>query len=211
MKLQTIKLIGIMLILCVFLGIMSAAARPQSDCVPVEPTSEPTAAPTEPLTEPPTEPEDDKWAERAAEYPVATQVWLYMKNEFGWSDIICAGVIGNLMAECGGCWTSDLNWRSNHSGGLGMVQWIGGRRKQIIQYYGEQPTVEEQLTFMYNELYGLNGVTKQVTNKQLDAIMNAKTPEECAFAFASYYERCAEKHRPPRRGYARTAYEYFVD
>ena len=149
-------------------------------------------------------------AEVIEEYPVARQVWNYMKDEFGWSDIVCAGVIGNLMAECGGCWTADLDWQVNTGHGMGMVQWIDGRKSQLIQYYGENPTVEEQLQFMYDELYGLNGVRKQVTDWQLDQIMNAETPEDCAYAFASYYERCAYQYRYPRRGYARTAYEYFV-
>lgn len=63
---------------------------------------------------------------------------------------------------------------------------------------------------MYDELYGLNEVTKQVTSSQLKKIMEATTPEDCAFAFASYYERCSEQYRSSRRAYARTAYEYFV-
>lgn len=151
-----------------------------------------------------------KWEIRSSEYPVATQVWLYMKNEFGWNDIVCAGIMGNLMAECGGCWTSDLKWDINKSSGLGMIQWIGGRKQQIISIYGSNPSIEDQLNFMKDELYGTNGVTKQVTDWQLDKIMNASTPEECAFAFATYFERCSENHRAPRRGYAKTAYEYFV-
>ena len=150
-------------------------------------------------------------AEAWEEYPVATEAWLYMKNEFGWNDIVCAGIIGNLMAECGGCWTQDLDWAINTVHGMGVVQWIGGRQKQLIEYYGDTPSIIDQLNFMRDELYGLNGVTKQVTDSQLDKIMNAETPEDCAFAFATYYERCAEQHRYPRRGYARKAYEYFVD
>ena len=151
-----------------------------------------------------------KWEKRAAEYPVATRVWRYMKEEFGWSDTVCAGIMGNLMAECGGCWTSDLNYSVNSKNGLGMVQWIGSRRKQLVRHYGENPTVEEQLKFMYDELYGTNGVTRQVSKSQFNKIMNASSPEECAMAFATYYERCAEQHRSPRKGYARTAYKYFV-
>ena len=151
-----------------------------------------------------------KWELRAAEYPVATKAWLYMKNELGYSDIVCAGIIGNLMAECGGCWTQDLNWQINTKHGMGMVQWIGGRRNQLINLYGNNPSVTDQLNFMHDELFGLNGVTKQVTDSQLDKIMNAATPEDCAYYFACYYERCGEQHRYPRKGYARTAYEYFV-
>ena len=155
--------------------------------------------------------EEHRWKVRAEEYPVATQAWLYMKNELGYSDIVCAGIMGNLMAECGGCWTSDLHYNVSSSSGYGMIQWLGGRKNQLFSIYGNNPTVEEQLEFMNNELYGTNGVTKQVTDAQLNEIMNASTPGECAYAFASYFERCAQKHRAPRRGYAETAYEYFVD
>lgn len=155
--------------------------------------------------------EQYKWEVRAAEYPVATEAWLYMKNEFGWSDTVCAGIIGNLMAECGGCWTKDLDWSVDTQHGLGMIQWIGGRRSQLIKLYGNNPNVKEQLNFMKDELFGTNGVKRQVTDSQLDKIMNASSPEDCAFAFATYFERCAEQHRYPRRGYARTAYEYFVN
>ena len=150
------------------------------------------------------------WEKCAAEYPAATEVWLYMKNEFGWSDIVCAGIVGNMMAECGGCWSSDLDWDINASHGLGMIQWIGGRRREIISIYGKNPSIEEQLLFMRDELYGTNGVTKQVQDWQLEKIMNAETPEDCAYYFAHYFERCNDEHKPPRRGYARRAYNYFV-
>ena len=154
--------------------------------------------------------EQRKWEERAAEYPVATEAWLYMKNELGFSDTVCAGIMGNMMAECGGCWTSDLDWDASGSSGYGMIQWLGGRKRQLFNIYGSKPSVENQLDFMKNELYGTNGVTKQVTDSQLNKIMNAESPEECAFAFATYFERCGEEHRSIRREYARRAYEYFV-
>lgn len=154
--------------------------------------------------------EEENWRTRAKEYPVATQVWLYMKNELGFSDIVCAGIMGNMMAECGGCWTSDLDWDVSSSSGYGMIQWLGGRRNQLFSIYGNTPSVENQLDFMFDELYGTDGVTKQVTDSQLDKIMNASNPEDCAYAFACYYERCGEGHRWVRRDYARRAYEYFV-
>lgn len=155
--------------------------------------------------------EKHKWEVRASEYPVATQVWLYMKNELGYSDIVCAGIMGNMMAECGGCWTSDLNWETGKlSGPYGMIQWLGERKQQLFSIYGKNPSIEDQLNFMHNELYGTDGVTWQVQQWQLDKIMNASSPEECAFAFATYFERCGEEHRAPRRGYAKRAYEYFV-
>ena len=154
--------------------------------------------------------EEENWRVRAGEYPVATQAWLYMKNEFGFSDIVCAGIMGNMMAECGGCWTSDLDWNISSYSGYGMIQWLGGRKQQLFSIYGSNPSIENQLNFVKDELYGTNGVTKQVTDSQLDKIINAETPEDCAYAFACYYERCGEGHRWVRRDYARRAYEYFV-
>lgn len=151
------------------------------------------------------------WETRAQEFPVATEVWLYMKNEFGWNDIVCAGIMGNLMAECGGCWTHDLNWQDDGNQSFGLAQWTKGRRAAIFAKYGSLPTVKEQLEFMRDEMYGTNGVTKQLFKEEyLDTIMNAATPEGCAYAFAQYFERCNERHWAPRKGYARTAYEYFV-
>lgn len=151
-----------------------------------------------------------KWEVRASEYPVATQVWLYMKEEFGWSNTVCAGIMGNMMAECGGCWTSDLDWDVSSSSGYGMIQWLGGRKQQLFNIYGSSPSIEDQLNFMKDELFGTNGVTKQVTDSQLDKIINADNPEDCAYAFACYFERCGKDHRWVRRDYARRAYEYFV-
>lgn len=148
------------------------------------------------------------WEPRMEEYPVATQAWLYMKS-LGWSDIVCAGIMGNLMLETGGG-TLYLDWDSNGSSGYGLIQWIGGRRSLIKSIYGEFPTVENQIQFVHDELYGANGVRKQVTASQLNAIMGAETPEDCAYAFACYYERCSVQHRGVRRTYARRAYEYFV-
>jgi hypothetical protein len=133
-----------------------------------------------------------------------------MKEEFGWNDTVCAGIMGNMMAECGGCWTSDLDWDVSSSSGYGMIQWLGGRKQQLFNIYGSSPSIEDQLNFMKDELYGTNGVTKQVTDSQLDQIMNADSPEDCAYAFACYFERCGEGNRWVRRDYARRAYDYFV-
>ena len=150
---------------------------------------------------------EEKWAKRAEEYPIATYVWLYMKNNFGWSDVVCAGVMGNIMGEIG----RDMKFEKwNHKIPYGMFQWLGGRRKDIHRIYGEEPTIDEQLEFMFDELYGTDGVRKQVTNKQRDAILNGKTPEEVAMAFCRYFERPGGTGLC-RKGYARKAYEYFKD
>lgn len=154
--------------------------------------------------------EEAKWQKRYEEYPIATEAWIAMKAQ-GWSDTVCAGIMGNLMAETGGAGSLHLDWDSNGSNGYGLVQWIGDRRSTIINRCGTYPSIKEQVQFIHDELYGANGVHRQVTESQLNAIMNAETPEECAYAFACYYERCAESVRYMRKGFARKAYEYFVN
>lgn len=153
--------------------------------------------------------ENLQWSSKYNQYPVATTAWIYMTEELGWSEVVAAGIIGNMMAECGGQ-TLKLDWNINSINGYGLIQWTGGRRTTITEKYGETPTVVEQIEFVKDELYGLNGVTQQVTDKQLKAIMGAETPEDCAFAFASYYERCHADYRAFRSRLARTAYNYFT-
>lgn len=153
--------------------------------------------------------EDARWKRRYEEYDTATEVWVSMKA-LGWNDIVCAGIMGNLIAETGGPYSLKLDWDSNTSSGYGLVQWTDARRAAIKEKYGEFPTVKEQVQFIHDELYGANGVTMQVSDSELNAIMNAETPEDCAYAFACYYERCNEEYRDMRRDYARWAYNYFV-
>ena len=151
--------------------------------------------------------EKAKWAKRAEEYPNATRIWLYMKNNFGWSDEVCAGVIGNIMGEIG----RDMKFEKwNHDKPYGMFQWLGQRRKDIHKIYGEEPSIEEQLEFMYDELYGTDGVRKQVKDWQREKILTSETPEDAAMAFCRYFERPGGTGLC-RKGYARTAYEYFTN
>lgn len=157
-----------------------------------------------------TEKEEAKWQEKAAKYPEATRVWRYMKEEFGWNDELCAGIMGNIMAEIGGG-TLDFsrwNWNANT---FGMIQWLGSRKKAIKAKYGEIATIEQQLDFMKDEMFGENGVRQQLSKNQLNAIINGKSPEAIAYDFARYFERCSPGSYAPRRGYARKAYNFFVD
>lgn len=152
------------------------------------------------------------WNAKREEYPVATEVWLYMKNEFGWNDIVCAGIMGNIMAEIGGGTLNFDNWNANGSSGYGMIQWISSRRRQLKSIYGEYPTPEQQLEFMYDEMHGTDGVTNQLyISGSLDRIMNATTPGDAAYYFAIYFERCADWAVTVRPGYARIAYDYFTN
>ena len=146
------------------------------------------------------------------EYPEAQLIWNTMIS-WGWTPETCAGIIGNMMAEIGGGTLNLSNWNSNGGCGYGLIQWTGGRRSTLKSRYGSYPTIEQQLIFMRDELFGTNNTRQQVSSNVLNKIMNTngnETPESIAFCFASNYERCAKQYRAKRQGYARIAYEYFM-
>ena len=149
------------------------------------------------------------WQKRYEEYPIATEVWLYMENIFGWEPQVCAGVMGNIMAEIGGGTLDFSDWH-HEEGPYGMCQWLGGRKKSIKEIYGEKVSVEQQLDFMYDELYGRNGVRQQVTDAQREKILSAKTPQKAAKYFCIWFER-PNGGSGARERFAKIAYEYFVD
>lgn len=148
------------------------------------------------------------WAQKEKQYPEATRVWRYMKENFEWSNEVCAGVMGNIMAEIGGGTLDFSNW--NHSSPYGMFQWLGSRKIEIKKIYGEEPTIEEQLEFMYDELYGTDGVTLQVKDWQRKKILNAKSTTKAARYFSIWFERPVSKKTGAREAYAKMAYEYFT-
>ena len=147
------------------------------------------------------------------EYPEAQLIWDTMIS-WGWTAETCAGIIGNMMAEIGGGTLNLSNWNSNGGCGYGLIQWTSNRRSILKSRYGSYPTIEQQLIFMRDELFGINNTRQQVSSSVLDKIMNTngnETPESIAFCFASNYERCASRYRARRQGYARIAYEYFMN
>lgn len=151
--------------------------------------------------------EAHKWEVRASEYPTATKVWLYMKD-LGWSDAVCAGIMGNLMAEVGGQ-TLNIDHTLYSSGGLyyGMCQWHG-------RYYGQihgaglteqcdflRDTIKKELnTYGYIYRSGMN----------YENFLNLTSPSEVALCFAKSYERCGSGSYNVRQSNAEKAYNYFV-
>lgn len=148
----------------------------------------------------------------SGEYPEARLIWNTMRS-WGWSPETCAGIIGNMMAEIGGGTLNLSNWNSSGGCGYGLIQWTSGRASAIRGRYGQYPNIAEQLTFMKDELFGTNNVRKQVSDSALSIILNKdgnQTPESVAMCFATYYERCGQAYRARRQGFARTAYNYFM-
>ena len=65
------------------------------------------------------------WLEKYDEYPYATYIWLFLTRGAGYSDIVAAGILGNIMAEVGGG-TLNIRYWLYGNGDLnyyGMCQW----------------------------------------------------------------------------------------
>lgn len=150
------------------------------------------------------------WSEKAGEYPVATQVWRYMKEELGWNDYVCAGVIGNMMAEVGGQTLNLQPFLYGHSGGgyYGICQWSGRYYPSI-----QGASLEAQLNFLRDtvqeelDTYGClfrSGMDYESFCALTDA-------EDAALAFAKAYERCGSGSYRVRQRNAINAYNYFVE
>lgn len=148
--------------------------------------------------------EEAKWATKAAEYPAATQIWRYMKAQ-GWNDYVCAGIMGNIMAEVGGQ-TLDIRYTLSSSGYYGMCQWSRG----YSQVWGAG--LETQCDFLRDTIkyefdtYGF----KYQKGFNFNSFLNMTDAQQAALAFAKSYERCASGSYGVRQKNALKAYNYFV-
>ena len=152
------------------------------------------------------ESEEAKWATKAAEYPAATQIWRYMKD-LGWNDYVCAGIMGNLMAEVGGQ-TLDIQYWLKGNGYYGMCQWNKAYCEGVwgADLAGQcdflRDTIKYEIdTFGYAYKKGFN----------LDSFLALSNERDAALAFAKCYERCGSGTYTIRQNNAEKAYDYFVN
>lgn len=123
-------------------------------------------------------------------------------SDAGFAPHQAAGIVGNLFQE------SNLNPSAVNpkSGAYGMAQYLGPRKKQLIQFAkenGASPSdPRTQLGFMVSELNGPE-------SRARDRLLEAKTPEEAAQAFRIHYERPgkAEANDPRRIQKARGVFD----
>lgn len=153
--------------------------------------------------------EEALWEQRAQEYPVATEVWLFLKEELGYSDAVCAGIMGNLMAECGGQ-TLKLKWNAvnKKTGCYGLCQWHP-------KYYPElQNTgLSEQLEHMKTSFPKVLSRYLSICYKEdftYEDFLALEDPAEVAYAFCVTYERPGPGSYNQRMKNAEKAYEYFT-
>lgn len=150
-----------------------------------------------------------KQPESFASGDTASQVWTYLKS-YGYSDSVAAGVIGNMMRECGGD-TLDLDWDIvGHYNGdefYGLCQWC-------LRYTPagfKNSTIKEQCDYLHRTIesefatYGgnYNGIT-------YSEFLKADT-RTAAIAFERVYERCGDyaNEDTRRANNAETAYKKF--
>lgn len=148
-----------------------------------------------------------KYAQAWEEYPVATEVWLYLTNAMGYNEYVAAGIIGNMMVECGGL-TLDLDWFAvnKYSGCYGLCQWHpryhqevqGGDLKAQLEYmYTSFPALISRYAYTYQQ------------NFTYEKFLKLTDVREAAKAFCIIYERPGGYNT--RRGEcAAKAYDYFV-
>lgn len=102
----------------------------------------------------------------------------FMKK--GLSENQSRGILGNLMQESRGNHTIT----NKTSGAFGLAQWLGPRKQRLIAKYGNNPTVEQQLNFIWEEL-------NTTENKALQKLLNTNTISDATRAFATHFERGA--------------------
>lgn len=139
----------------------------------------------------------------------ASQVWKYLKS-YGYSDSVVAGIMGNMMRECGGD-TLDLDWDVvGHFNGdefYGLCQWC--LRYTPSGFKGS--SIKEQCEHLHNTIeaefatFGgnYNGMT-------YEEFLKADT-RTAAIAFCCVYERCGDysNEGPRRANNAEKAYKQF--
>lgn len=93
-----------------------------------------------------------------------------------------AGIVGNLLGE------SNLNHTAvnKSSGAYGLAQWLGSRKTALLSKYGKNPTFDQQLEFLWDELQGSE-------NASLKALMATSTYEAATDSFMRNFERPSKK------------------
>lgn len=96
----------------------------------------------------------------------------------GLSEAQSRGIVGNLIQESNGNHTSV----NRSSGAFGLAQWLGPRKQRLIQKYGTNPTIPQQLEFIWEELNSTEG-------KAFQKLLNTNTIADATKAFAKHFER----------------------
>lgn len=120
--------------------------------------------------------------------------WDFLKSQ-GFSDIQAAGIMGNLMQE-------HRFQTSDTAGGLGIAQWTGGRRNNLLNMANPYD-IYTQLQYLMIELNGGYTAAK-------NSILNSTSIEAATRAFQNQFERCGICREETRINYAYDIYNRYT-
>ena len=112
--------------------------------------------------------------------PTSSQIVNFFMNK-GLTKNQAKGIYGNIMQESSG---KRNIVSSDGYNSYGLAQWTGPRKVRLFSKYGTNPTIDQQLEFMWEEL---NSSEKSALN----AIKNTSTVEDATKVFMQKYERPA--------------------
>ena len=112
-----------------------------------------------------------KKSPQSIDNPATQQAMQYFINK-GLAQHQAAGLVGNLFRE------SRLNPTATNasSGAYGIAQWLGDRKKNLFAKYGKNPTLNQQLDYVWHELNNThtNGLKKlKASRDSAEAARNA--------------------------------------
>lgn len=163
----------------------------------------------EDITPPQYSEEDMFWEYAKAQYPVATEIWLTMKS-FGWTDAACAGIMGNIMRECGGDSLKYINPNLYNSTNThyGLIQWSKRYYPDIQPTATWTPSIEEQLTYLRYTIINQKSLHHNYGFTE-GYLLTATSYIDVAKVFCEGYERPNEGTSRRERN-AEVAWEYYV-
>ncbi len=150
--------------------------------------------------------EEAKWSPMMREYPIATIVWKYLVDE-GYSEVIAAAIIGNMMTEVGGN-TLSLDYTLGSAKFYGICQW---KLKYCSEVYKED--LQGQLAYLNKTMEQEFNTFGNQYKKDFDYndFLEMTDVRQAALAFSKCYERNEEGSYTKRQNNAETAYEYFME
>lgn len=127
---------------------------------------------------------------------VQEQVWQYFTS-LGYSKASTAGIMGNIEAESS--FKPDIT--NSNGGAFGLVQWLGGRKTNMINYAKnngmKETDVKAQLEFIHHEIETRAGWISPngwyPTTHTVDGFRSTNDPVYAAEAFAESFERMSKK------------------
>lgn len=156
-----------------------------------------------------------KWAKKMAEYPVATTVWKYLTEELYLNNYVAAGILGNMMLECGG---NSLNLQysiySANKSYYGLCQWnVVAKNNNGVFVNGKvkNASLEKQLEYLSGDAFGsIEYAFNHSKTMDYNTFAMLSNAEKAAEMFAKIYEVCGNTYYT-RGVNALKAYQYFVE